>query len=533
MKKAVSHAKLDATSYLMSRGIYWLALAVLIPMSIAYFQTYRTGETAVRTQSDRILNFFIGEVEDVLGETERLLDGYLLNTQGSCAQNDLLILRRYIARNNAVFSMGVIAADGKIACSIGDENIENLSFPAHNGKTSGKIEFAELRTQQKTLPILIKTANSGIRLYAVLSQERFKKILLPSFISEFAQIDVVLPAGGLWYSLSGQAILNGFSNEPIVLERKSERFPVSFSLVLDKRSITRWSGELRVLLIVIAIMSLATLVFCFIGHRVYRMWLARRFINRQMIMIENARLQFELKYQPLMNIDKNLLVGVVVHADLSLFDDVPQARPSVDMILAMVWDEIGEFAEKRREFNIIVQVDGESVIAPAHRSAVKDQLKAIDYEDLTLLMSWENDRGVDSDVYRPLEEVATSGAKLAIDCGNVQFSLLSDMWAWPYHQLVLDFSKLPESEEATNWMSEIIMNMSEQLQVDTLAIGITSQVVSESAVGGGFHLGAGEHFGPPLTIEALLSAVRPASSNKRPDNDAGRDKGLDEADEAA
>lgn len=524
MNNKTPHKKSDATSYLMSRGVYWLALAILIPMLIAYFQSYRTGEVSVRAQSDRISKFFIGELEDVLSETERFLDGYLLKTQGSCAPDDLLVLRRFHAANNSIFAMGIIAADGKISCSIGDGNIESLSFPAHRGEVNPNVEIAELRTEQATLPILIKATANGTRIFSIISQERFKKMLLPGFVADYAQIDLILPGGGLWYSLTGSAVSGGFSSDPLLVERKSERFPISFSLVLDKRSVSTWSGRLRVSLIVITLLSFAGLVLCFVAHRVYRALIARRFINRQMLVIENARLKCKPTYQPLLNMDKNLLVGVVASVDLSLFDKVRQARPSVDEILAMVWEDIGEFAEKRREFNIIVQVEGESVIAAEYRQEVMDQLKAIGYEDLTLLMTWENDRGVDSDVYRPLEEVATSGAKLAIDCGSVQFSLLSDMWAWPYHQLILDFSKLPESEESINWMSEIVMSMSEQLQVDTVALGIESRSVSESAIGGGFQLGAGQYYGSPLKIEALLSAVRPAGGKKRQASDESQDE---------
>ncbi|MEP5780334.1 MAG: CSS-motif domain-containing protein [Hyphomicrobiales bacterium] len=524
MKRKTPLRKFDATSYLMSKGIYWIALAILCPMLIAYFQIYRTGEEAVRVQSDRILNFFIGEVEDVLAETELVLDGYLLKTAGSCAANDLLVLRRHLAANKSVGAMGIIAADGKIACSIGGGNIQNLSFPAHQGVTNTKIEFGELRTEQAALPILIKAAPNGIRIYAIMSQARFKKMLLPGFIADFVQIDVVLPKGGLWYSVTGSEVKKGFLGEPLVLERKSERFPVNFSLVLDRRSISVWSGELRVSIIVIVLLSFAALILSFLAHRFYKAMNVRRMIFSQMAMIEHARLHFNVTYQPLMNMDKNLLVGVLAKADLSLFDKVPQARPTVDEILSIIWDEIGEFALKRREFNIIVQVEGESVIAADQRQAVIDRLKEISYENLTLLMSWENDRGVDSDIYRPLEEVATSGANLAIDCGNVQFSLLSDMWAWPYHQLVVDFSNLPESEEAINWISEIVMNMSEQLQIDKVAIGLENQSISESAIGGGFQVGAGKHYGPDLTIDSLLSAVRPVRGAKRSTSEQKQDE---------
>lgn len=525
MKQKQIHRKIDATSYLMSRGIYWLALAILCPMFITYIQTYRTGETSVREQSGRILNFFMGEMEDVLGETERVIDGYLLHTQGSCLANDLLVLRRHLAKNNAVIAMGIIAADGKIACSIGDNAIQKLTFPAHAGETISNIEFAELRVEQGALPVLIKAAANGIRVYSVVSSYRFKKMLLPGFIADYAQIDIILPGGGLWYSFAGAAVSEGFSDDPLLLELKSKRFPVNISLILDKRSIAAWSGGLHVSLIAIVLTSFAALIFCFFAHRFYHAWIARRFIQRQMILIEHARLHFEITYQPLMNMDKTLLVGVLVKADVSLFDKVPDARPGVDEILAMMWDEIGEFALKRREFNIILQVDGESVVASSHRERVVDQLKAIGYDNLTLLMSWENDRGVDPDIYRPLEEVVTAGANLAIDCGNVQFSLLSDMWAWPYHQLVVDFSKLPDSDEAVNWISNIVMNMSEQLQIDTVAIGVETSSSCESAIGGGFSVGVGGYFGPALTIDSLLSAVRPVrGSGKRGAGDQDQNK---------
>lgn len=509
MKKKIRLRKIKSAPHFLSRQVYWLVLAILCPMLLAFLQTYRTAEMAVYTQSERILDFFMGEAENTLGETERTIDGYLLQTQGSCAAEDLLLLRRELASNNAIVAAGVVAADGKIACSIGEEEFDAITFPAYKSGSDRKIEFAELHVEQDSLPVLAKAGANGIRVYAVVSHHRFKRMLLPSFIANYSQIDVILPAGGLWYSVAGSAVADGFTGKTMLLEQKSQRFPVKISSVSDKRAIAAWSGELRTSFIIIIFISFSVLALCFVGHRFYRVLMERRLIQRQMIQIEHARLNFEIMYQPLMNVDSKLLVGVVVNADVSLFEKVPQAKPGVDEILATIWSEIGEFAQKRREFNIIVRVDGEAVVAGAHRPAVIRKLKEIGYNNLTLLMDWENDRGVDPDVYRPLEEVATAGANLAIDCGNVQFSLLSDMWAWPYHQLVVDFAKLPDSEEAANWMSEIVMNMSEQLQIGTVAIGLHTRALMESAVGGGFRVGAGRYYGPPLTIGTLMAAVRP------------------------
>lgn len=509
MKKTASRNIKDASVYFLSRGIYWLALAILCPMLVAYFQAQKTGEEAVRVQAGRVLDFFVSEAENVLGETELMMDAYLLQKQGSCAAEDILELRRYLVTSGSIAAAGIVAADGRIACSIGESDFDNLSFPQYDDRKPRQIEFAELRTGQGSLPVLIKANRDGIRIYTVISKSRFEKLLLPDVLTDFSEIDLILPKGGLWYSAAGAAVANGFSGATITLERISTRFPVRLALVLDKRAIDRWSGSLRVSFIVIVLMSFGALVLCFLAHNLYRSMRARRMARREKIAIEHARLQFDMMYQPLVNMDTNLLVGVLVRADTSLFDKVPHARPQVAEILHTIWSEIGEFAMKRREFNLIVEVDGEAVVDGRYRPQVVEQLKAIGYGNLTLLMKWPANRGVDPDLYRPLEEVATAGANLAIECGSVRFSLLSDMWAWPYHQLVIDFAQLPDAEEAIGWIGEIVMNMSEELHIGRLAVGLNRKTLMESAVGSGFQIGCGNYIGPPLKIGALLSAVRP------------------------
>ena len=183
-------------------------------------------------------------------------------------------------------------------------------------------------------------------------------------------------------------------------------------------------------------------------------------------------------------------------------------RPSVEEVIDIIWREIGEFAEKRRKFNLIIELDGHDLVAPETRDAVIARLKNIGYDNLSLLLKWSADQGVDPKLYRPLENIATAGSQLAIECGSVRFSFLSDMWAWPYHQLVVDFAEIPESEEALNWMNEIVMNMCDQLHVEAIALGISDKDLLTSALGSGFKVGAGPYLGPDLTIDALMAAVR-------------------------
>lgn len=496
-------------SFLMSAGMMWLALAMVCPMLLAYGFTYFAGEKTVREQSTRVLDFYLAEVEDVLAETERIMDSYLQETGGSCLAPDLLILRRHEARTSYILAMGIIAADGKIACAIGDGKYGELSFPERGEVQPHKIEFAELRDGQGSLPILIKTARDGVRIFSIVSNSRFAAMLLPDFMSAYAQIDLVLPNGGLWHSLTGSALNAGFVGQGMVLERQSGRFPVKLSMVLDERAARDWAGDLRTTFIVIVFACLGVLVFVVVTSHIYRKLTVARARRKRLIAIEKARLEFAMWYQPLIDLDSKLLVGVLVRTNHKLFDSYPEAKPGVDMILATMWKEIGEFAGKRRVFHVVIEVEGEDVVNPAQRGAIIDLLKRINYPNLTLLMRWPPDRGVDPDLYRPLEQVATAGANLAIDCGNVRFSMLSDMWAWPYHQLVVNFADLPEADDAVNWIGEIVLNMSEQLHISTLAIGLDHKKMVDQAIGSGFRVGAGLNFGPPLTIEPLMVAIRP------------------------
>lgn len=509
MKKRASPRPTARPSFFRSRIIMLLALAMVCPMLLAYAVTYLAGERTVREQSARVLDFYMAEIEDALAETERTMDNYLLETGGSCLAADLLILQRYEARTEYLLAMGMIAPDGKIACAIGDDKFGQLTFPVRGDVQSHKIEFAELRQGQGSLPILIKTARDGVRIFSVVSNSRFSSMLFPDFMSQYAQIDLVLPNGGLWHSLTGSAIQAGFVGQGMVFERQSSRFPVKLSMVLDERAARDWAGDLRTTFIIIVLGCVGLLIFLFFTGHIYRKLAILRAGRVRAIAIEKARLEYAMWYQPIIDLDTQLLVGVVVRSNQALFDAFPEAKPGVDAILGTVWREIGDFAGKRREFHIVVEVEGEDVVEPARRGAVIDQLKSINYPHLTLLMRWPPDRGVDPDLYRPLEQVATAGANLAIDCGNVRFSMLSDMWAWPYHRLVVNFTDLPEAEDAVNWIGEIVLNMSEQLHIGTLAIGLDDKAMVDHAIGSGFRIGAGLHFGPQLTIEALMAAVRP------------------------
>jgi len=404
--------------------------------------------------------------------------------------------------------MGIVNADGNITCRVGKTTHENLVFPEISKRDLRKPQFAEIRDKQGSLPMIIKQNLDDLRIFAIISKERFTRLLLPGSLAQHTQIDLVLPDGGLWYTLTGQSIVGGFSSNVIKIDRTSARFPVILSMVVDAAAIKSWAGGLYQTLIAIMLLSVFGIILIALMSLIYRHIRLRKLRVERAKAIENAHALFKVTYEPVMNLDTNILVGAVARADLSVFDNVSDERPSVEDIIEMVWQEIGGFADKRRRFNLIIELDGNDLVAPAVKDAVIERLKDIGYDNLSLLLKWSADQGVNPKLYRPLENIATAGSQLAIECGSVRFSFLSDMWAWPYHQLVVDFAEIPESEEALNWMNEIVMNMCDQLHVETIALGIANKDLFNSAIGSGFKVGAGPYLGPDLTIDALMAAVR-------------------------
>jgi len=404
--------------------------------------------------------------------------------------------------------MGIVNADGNITCRVGKTTHENLVFPEISKRDLRKPQFAEIRDKQGSLPMIIKQNLDDLRIFAIISKERFTRLLLPGSLAQHTQIDLVLPDGGLWYTLTGQSIVGGFSSNVIKIDRTSARFPVILSMVVDAAAIKSWAGGLYQTLIAIMLLSVFGIILIALMSLIYRHIRLRKLRVERAKAIENAHALFKVTYEPVMNLDTNILVGAVARADLSVFDNVSDERPSVEDIIEMVWQEIGGFADKRRRFNLIIELDGNDLVAPAVKDAVIERLKDIGYDNLSLLLKWSADQGVNPKLYRPLENIATAGSQLAIECGSVRFSFLSDMWAWPYHQLVVDFAEIPESEEALNWMNEIVMNMCDQLHVETIALGIANKGLLNSAIGSGFKVGAGPYLGPDLTIDALMAAVR-------------------------
>ncbi len=505
-----------------SRNLYFLLLAAVVPVLIAIYQTGRTTEVNVRTEANRVASFFISEVDDILGETERVMDAYMQASKGSCAPSDLAILQKHMVVTGNVISMGIVSADGNITCSVGKTTHENLVFPEISKRDLRKPQFAEIRDKQGSLPMIIKQNLEDLRIFAIISKERFTRLLLPGSLARHTQIDLVLPDGGLWYTLTGQSIVGGFSPNVIKIDRTSARFPVILSMVVDGAAINSWAGALYQTLIVIILLSvfgiilIALMNFVYHKNRLHKSRIARAKV------IENAHSLFKVTYEPVLNLETNLLVGAVARADLSIFDGVSDERPTVEEIIDIVWREIGDFAEKRRKFNLLIELDGNELVAPAVKDAVISRLKDIAYDDLSLLLKWPADQGVDPKLYRPLEHIATAGSQLAIECGSVRFSFLSDMWAWPYHQLVVDFAEIPESEEALNWMNEIVMNMCDQLHVEAVALGISDKALLTNALGSGFKVGAGAYLGPDLTIDALMAAVRHVSGKSVDDEEASQ-----------
>ena len=509
-------------SVISSRNLYFVLLAAVVPVLIAMYQTGRTTEINVRTEADRVASFFMSEVDDILGETERVMDAYMQASKGSCAPSDLAVLQKHMVVTGNVVSMGIVNADGNITCSVGKATHENLAFPEISKRDLRKPQFAELRDKQGSLPMIIKQNLDNLRIFAIISKDRFTRLLLPGSLAQHTQIDLVLPDGGLWYTLTGQSIVGGFSSNVLKIDRTSARFPVILSMVVDANAIKSWAGSLYQTLITIVLLSVFGILLIALMNLIYR----KRRLRKQRIerakVVENAHALFKVTYEPIMNLETNLLVGAVARADLSVFDDVSDERPSTDEIIDMVWREIGAFAERRRKFNLIIEIDGNELVGPAVKDAVIARLEAIDYENLSLLLKWSADQGVNPKLYRPLENIATAGSQLAIECGSVRFSFLSDMWAWPYHQLVVDFAEIPESEEALNWMSEIVMNMCDQLHVEAIALGISDKDLLTSALGSGFKVGAGPYLGPGLTIDALMAAVRHVKGSGADDDETSQ-----------
>ena len=505
-----------------SRNLYFLLLAAVVPVLIAIYQTGRTTEVNVRTEANRVASFFISEVDDILGETERVMDAYMQASKGSCAPSDLAILQKHMVVTGNVISMGIVSADGNITCSVGKTTHENLVFPEISKRDLRKPQFAEIRDKQGSLPMIIKQNLEDLRIFAIISKERFTRLLLPGSLARHTQIDLVLPDGGLWYTLTGQSIVGGFSPNVIKIDRTSARFPVILSMVVDGAAINSWAGALYQTLIVIILLSVFGIILIALMNFVYRKNRLHKSRIARAKVIENAHSLFKVTYEPVLNLETNLLVGAVARADLSIFDGVSDERPTVEEIIDIVWREIGDFAEKRRKFNLLIELDGNELVAPAVKDAVISRLKDIAYDDLSLLLKWPADQGVDPKLYRPLENIATAGSQLAIECGSVRFSFLSDMWAWPYHQLVVDFAEIPESEEALNWMNEIVMNMCDQLHVEAVALGISDKALLTNALGSGFKVGAGAYLGPDLTIDALMAAVRHVSGKSVDDEEASQ-----------
>ena len=495
-------------SVISSRNLYILLLAAVVPVLVAMYQTGRTTEINVRTEADRVASFFMSEVDDILGETERVMDAYMQSNKGSCAPSDLAVLQKHMVVTGNVISMGIVNADGNITCRVGKTTHENLAFPEISKRDLRKPQFAEIRDKQGSLPMIIKQNLDDLRIFAIISKERFTRLLLPGSLAQHTQIDLVLPDGGLWYTLTGQSIVGGFSPNVIKIDRTSARFPVILSMVVDAVAINSWAGGLYQTLITIILLSVFGIILIALMSLIYRKRRLHKLRIERAKIVENAHSLFKITYEPVINLESNLLIGAVARADLSIFDNVADERPSTEEIIGMVWDEIGTFAEKRREFNLIIELDGADLLTPAVRDAVILRLKDIGYDNLSLLLKWSADHGVNPKLYRPLENIATAGSQLAIECGSVRFSFLSDMWAWPYHQLVVDFAEIPESEEALNWMNEIVMNMCDQLHVEAIALGISDKNLLNSAIGSGFKVGAGPHLGPDLTIDALMAAVR-------------------------
>ncbi|MEM8839014.1 MAG: hypothetical protein AAGE89_13040 [Pseudomonadota bacterium] len=482
---------------------------MLLPVLLAYAETVRTGYTTVREEAARVADFLLAEAEGALSETEHMMDDYLHRTNGSCRGADLRRLAEFIATSNAVEAMGVVAPDGKIACQVGRLDLDGLVFPEASDARDSQPQFAELRIKRRSVPVLVKRGRSDRRAFSVMSTKHFNNILMPEFIIDYAQIDVVLPRGGLWYTLTGNAISGGFSDSTFVLDKPSSRFPISLTLVLDNTAARQWGGELRRSLVIIVGISLAILATIWgvtVIIKRYRRSLQQRLERR---MAANARDMFEIKYQPMINLESGLLIGAIVKYDLSIFDHIPDYSPKCEEILAQAWEQIGPFARKRRRFYLVMPLDAKTVVDDARRDKLVQCLKEIDYENIIFELRWPEGKQADPKLYKPLEQLATAGSMLAIDCASVRFSLMSEMWSWPYHRLVCNFESLPRTEDGLVWSTEIVIDMGEQLQIPTIATGLYDVTAVEIASRTGFACGAGDEIGPALPIDVFLSVTRP------------------------
>lgn len=507
--------KLDGMSPASRMGVFWLIVVMLVPMTLFYLQTINTGREITQAEARRVAEFFIAEAEDKLSEAERVMDGYLVEKRGSCRSSDLVHLSRFLATGDAVKAMGVIAPDGKVACTVGRLELGGLQFPVASNRFETKPSFGELKIKGHSAPLLIKQGNNQLRVFSVMATSRFGDILLPDHIVDFSQIDIVLPRGGIWYTLTGNAISKGFSEKTYAIELVSSRFPISINLLMDERAATNWGGSLRTSLLLLIGFCIGVLLVIwgvvFVISK-YRGYLTKRFNLR---IARNANDMFKITYQPIIDLKTNYLVGAAARFDLSLFDKVPEHRPSEAEILATIWKEIGKFASQRRCFYILVEFEGERTLQFDTRSALMEELRRAEYENFIVQLNWPQGKSSDPSLYLPLEELSAAGSMLAIECSKIQFSLMSDMWSWPYHRLVIDFEKLPDADDAIIWATEIVVDMAEQLQVETIAMGLRDKQAVDLAIGTGFKVGCGEEIGPPLPVDVFLSVVRPVPGTEQ------------------
>ncbi|MEO1066535.1 MAG: hypothetical protein AAFW47_04065 [Pseudomonadota bacterium] len=505
-------ASMAATASRGRRLVLLVLCAALLPTMLAYYVTGRMGEAHIRQETQRVSDFLIVEAERLLSDSERVLDGYLHQTGGSCLARDLSSLAEFIATRGSVLSVGVVAPDGNIACKIGQYELNGVTFPKLEDNDNRQPVIAELRRGGRSLPLIIKRSKGDMRAFALISGDRFSSLLLPEFFVDYAQIDIILPRGGLWYSLTGNLVTNGFSSVALALENVSERFPITANLVVDHAAARTWSKDLQNMLIVVMMVCVTGFLTVVLLAHFMRIYVKRRRRAKHAQIAKAATELFKITYQPVVTLDSGLLVGAIARVDLSLFDQVPEHRPPLDEIIEMIWQEIGDFAQRRREFQLIIEVDGDVVLDPEIREPLIAKLGKINYPNLVLLMRWSCDKGVDPSLYRALEQISTAGTMFALECGNVKFSFLSDMWAWPYHKLMIDFSELPPSDEAALWLGEIVLNMADQLHVDPIAIGLKGKASADLAMSTGFETGTGEHVGPSMPIEAFLAVVRPVAT---------------------
>ena len=119
----------NTRSVISSRSLYILLLAVVVPVLIAIFQTGRATEINVRTEADRVASFFISEVDDILGETERVMDAYMQSSRGSCAPSDLVVLQKHMVVTGNVISMGMSVLMATLRVMWAKQLMKTLCFP--------------------------------------------------------------------------------------------------------------------------------------------------------------------------------------------------------------------------------------------------------------------------------------------------------------------------------------------------------------------------------------------------------------------